>query len=221
MFTSTAHALSESTLKRRKLRDFETQNRENVHINLREPYRPSIPMQTKGSACKGASSETDAKAAFCSTAVAAAVAAVNPIPSNSTCIAPHTSENSNTLRRSSTASLVPKGKAFATKDPIQRRSSMSAAQTTVRPGTGMGMGMGTDREKGTGTGRKEVKCVEVVRKKSEREALPGHQCTECAAYYEALLQQGMVTETGMEEMLQKCSRHKVIGVRLHKLYRKL
>jgi hypothetical protein len=71
---------------------------------------------------------------------------------------------------------------------------------------------GTSSEVGAGAVRREVKCVEVVRKKSEREALPGHQCTECAAYYEALLQQGMVTETGMQEMLQTCSRHKVMAV---------
>ena len=57
-------------------------------------------------------------------------------------------------------------------------------------------------------GGRVVRCVEVVRKKNEREALRGHQCSECAAYYTALVQQGIVSEENMEEMLQQCSRHK-------------
>ena len=57
-------------------------------------------------------------------------------------------------------------------------------------------------------GGRIVRCVEVVRKRSEREALRGHQCSECAAYYTALMQQGIVSEENMEEMLRQCSRHK-------------
>jgi hypothetical protein len=205
VFISAAKGLSENTAKRRKLAD-ETQNRVNVHINLREPYRPTIPMHVKGSAFEGSSSASTSSAAGASSILSSA-------PHTS---APGTSEMSNQLRRSSTAALAPKGGVLAAKDPIQRRRSMSAVQTMNR--AGMRTGTVTDREKGagseigTGTGRREVKCVEVVRKKTEREALPGHQCTECAAYYAALLQQGMVTETGMEEMLLKCSRHKVLAV---------
>jgi hypothetical protein len=206
VFTCTTQGLSENTAKRRRLTD-ETQNRENVHINLREPYRPSIPMHVKGSALKGSS----LSAASLSNAEA------NSILSSVPCAAaPGTLEMSNPLRRSSTAAHAPNGGVVAIKDPIQRRSSMSALQTSVLAGTRTGTvtdrERGTSFEVGTGAGRREVKCVEVVRKKSERKALPGHQCTECAAYYEALLQQGMVTETGMEEMLQMCSRHKVIVV---------
>jgi hypothetical protein len=204
VFTCTAQGMSANTAKRRKLTD-ETQNRENVHINLREPYRPSIPMHVKGSALKGSS------------AAASSNAEANSILSSVPCAAaPGPLEMSNPLRRSSTAALAPNGRVVAIKDPIQRRSSMSALQTSIRAGTRTGTVIdrekGTSSEVGAGAVRREVKCVEVVRKKSEREALPGHQCTECAAYYEALLQQGMVTETGMQEMLQTCSRHKVIAV---------
>ena len=57
-------------------------------------------------------------------------------------------------------------------------------------------------------GGRVVRCVEVVRKKSEREALRGHQCSECGPYYTALMQQGILSEENMEEMLRNCSRHK-------------
>jgi hypothetical protein len=119
---------------------------------------------------------------------------------------------------------------------LQRRNTVAGSvRTRTGTPTGAESATGTGRERGTGTGRetgssrglcvdtgirkgigkdgkKIVKCVEVVRKKSEREGLPGHKCTECTAFYGALQQQGIVSEDGMEEMLQRCSRHKVTAL---------
>ena len=207
VFTSTVQVPSANPSKRRKLIDVEMQNRENVHINLHEPLRPSIPMRVKGSApffspiTAAHSIAAEAKSILPGTTVAAPINLVKPIP----------------LHRSNTALLATKGKAVVSKDPVQRKSNMCAVQTVRRAGSGTGTETETEREKGAvsekgagaGAGRREVRCVEVVRRKSDREALPGHQCTECSAYYEALVQQGMVTEGGLEEMLKNCSRHKV------------
>jgi hypothetical protein len=52
------------------------------------------------------------------------------------------------------------------------------------------------------------KYVDVVRNKAAREALPGHTCRECAAFYEAMVEQGIVTEDNRSMFLQSCSRHK-------------
>ena len=54
----------------------------------------------------------------------------------------------------------------------------------------------------------EVRYVKLVRKKDEREALRGHQCTEFSAYHDALVRQGIVIEENLGEMLQRCSRHR-------------
>lgn len=54
----------------------------------------------------------------------------------------------------------------------------------------------------------EVKVIEVVRNKEARAALPGHSCTECAKYFEALVQQGVVNDENLKEMMRQCSRHK-------------
>jgi hypothetical protein len=54
----------------------------------------------------------------------------------------------------------------------------------------------------------ESKCIDVVRKKSLRDVLPGHTCLECRRYYDAMVFQGVVSTTCLDEMLQKCSRHK-------------
>lgn len=52
------------------------------------------------------------------------------------------------------------------------------------------------------------KCIDVVRKRAERDALPGYTCFECEAFYEAMMQQGIMTEEGRKEHLRQCSRHK-------------
>eukprot|EP01031_Cornospumella_fuschlensis_P027722 gene27722-33486_t len=55
---------------------------------------------------------------------------------------------------------------------------------------------------------RQGKCIEVVRNRSERAALPGHTCAECEAFYNAMVQQGIVTEENKKMFLQSCSRHK-------------
>eukprot|EP01031_Cornospumella_fuschlensis_P025164 gene25164-30390_t len=55
---------------------------------------------------------------------------------------------------------------------------------------------------------RQGKCIEVVRNRSERAALPGHTCAECEAFYNAMVQQGIVTEGNKKMFLQSCSRHK-------------
>ena len=55
---------------------------------------------------------------------------------------------------------------------------------------------------------KKPKYVDVVRKKSERELLPGFECEECRNYFKALQQQGIFSPSNKAEFLQKCSRHK-------------
>ena len=55
----------------------------------------------------------------------------------------------------------------------------------------------------------DVKYTESVRNKAKRASLPGHLCTECSQYYQALEQQGIVLSTvSLDDMLKKCSRHK-------------
>lgn len=48
------------------------------------------------------------------------------------------------------------------------------------------------------------KYVEVVRKRAERAALPGHDCVECRKYYDAL--DGLIPDIELERT--KCSRHR-------------
>lgn len=55
---------------------------------------------------------------------------------------------------------------------------------------------------------KQAKFVDVIRKKSERENIPGFECDECRQYFTVLEQQGIFTPGSKAEMLQKCSRHK-------------
>jgi hypothetical protein len=52
------------------------------------------------------------------------------------------------------------------------------------------------------------KCVDVVRNKSSRDALPGHTCDECEAFYSAMVQQGVFSADSKKARLQECSRHK-------------
>lgn len=52
------------------------------------------------------------------------------------------------------------------------------------------------------------KYIEVVRKKDERAALPGHTCTECKRFYEVYERQGMINDDNREYFMQCCSRHK-------------
>ena len=44
-----------------------------------------------------------------------------------------------------------------------------------------------------------IKQVEVVRKKSEREALPGHTCPDCQKYVEAMVEQGIYTRDEVKD----------------------
>ena len=120
------------------------------------------------------------------------------------------------MRRGMTVINPPKGPPSYADSTLQRRNTVAGSVRT-RTGTptltGLGRGIGADiklrTEIGKDGGKYVAKCVEIVRKKSERESLPGHKCTECAAFYKALQQQGIVSEDGMGEMLQRCSRHKV------------
>ena len=57
-----------------------------------------------------------------------------------------------------------------------------------------------------------VKVVGPLRKRSDREQLPGHTCLECARYIANLRTQGLLTtEEEEREMLKACSRHKSIS----------
>ena len=55
---------------------------------------------------------------------------------------------------------------------------------------------------------KVVKSIEVVRKKDQRECLPGFSCSECEKYYLELERQGLLDTIDRAEMLKRCSRHK-------------
>jgi hypothetical protein len=56
--------------------------------------------------------------------------------------------------------------------------------------------------------RQPLKMVEVIRNKAERDALRGFQCEECAAFYNAQIQQGILDPSNIKDFLQYCSRHK-------------
>lgn len=53
-----------------------------------------------------------------------------------------------------------------------------------------------------------TKFVEVVRKRSERAALPGRACSECDKFYEAMEQQGIISPTSRKKFVNECSRHR-------------
>ena len=55
---------------------------------------------------------------------------------------------------------------------------------------------------------KIAKCVETVRNKSDRAALPGFTCEECKGYYGEIMRQGLITKEELAEKLKECSRHK-------------
>eukprot|EP01039_Chlorochromonas_danica_P000313 gene313-335_t len=52
------------------------------------------------------------------------------------------------------------------------------------------------------------KCIEVVRNREERAAMPGFACTECEQFYKTMLEQGIITDENRGDFLQSCSRHK-------------
>jgi hypothetical protein len=52
------------------------------------------------------------------------------------------------------------------------------------------------------------KFQEVVRKKADRAALPGHACEDCRGFYQTILDQGIINKEQLQECLQDCSRHK-------------
>lgn len=52
------------------------------------------------------------------------------------------------------------------------------------------------------------KCIEVVRNREERAAMPGFACTECEQFYRTMLEQGIITDENRGDFLQSCSRHK-------------
>ena len=54
----------------------------------------------------------------------------------------------------------------------------------------------------------KMKCVEVVRKRDQRECLPGFACSECEGYYRELERQGLLESADRAEALKRCSRHK-------------
>lgn len=60
----------------------------------------------------------------------------------------------------------------------------------------------------TSSSKYTPKYIEVVRKKEERAALPGHTCSECKRFYEVYERQGMINDDNREYFLQCCSRHK-------------
>eukprot|EP01033_Poteriospumella_lacustris_P011322 gene11322-8048_t len=59
-----------------------------------------------------------------------------------------------------------------------------------------------------GTAKHVPKFVDVVRGKDARAALPGHTCRDCAAFYDAMVEQGIVNDDNRALFLQSCSRHK-------------
>ena len=56
--------------------------------------------------------------------------------------------------------------------------------------------------------KKKTKFIDVVRKKSDRDELPGFACEECSKYFDCLEQQGIISPGSKADMLQRCSRHK-------------
>ena len=201
---------------------------ENIHINLRKPFR-STTMISKSAA------PTPAPAVLNATAIPPTSTA--PSSPSSSSSSSSSSSYGAMMRRGLTVIRSPMKISSHDERTLQRRNTVAGSVLT-HTGTGTstgadnvtGKGTGRERRTGTGTGvgstrglcvdtgirngrgkdgKKRVKCVEVVRKNSEREGLPGHICTECTAFYGALQQQGIVNEDGMEKMLQRCSRHKV------------
>lgn len=60
-----------------------------------------------------------------------------------------------------------------------------------------------------------LRCIEVVRSKQQREALPGFTCEECLKFYETMQQQGIYALNDSQQrrdVLQACSRHKSVWV---------
>lgn len=51
-------------------------------------------------------------------------------------------------------------------------------------------------------------CIEVVRNREQRAALPGFSCFECERFYRTMMEQGIINEENKKDFLQSCSRHK-------------
>ena len=210
---------------------------ENIHINLRQPFRSTTMISERAPPAPATATAT-ATAVFnaatvpttSSTASSSSSIASSSSLSSSSSSSSAASSSGAMMRRGITVIKSPMKIPSHAERTLQRRNTVAGSART-RTGTPTGAVRGTGTGTGTGTGagssrglcldtgirkiigkdggKKIVKCVEVVRKKSEREGLPGHICTECTAFYGALQQQGIVSEDGMEEMLQRCSRHKV------------
>ena len=69
-----------------------------------------------------------------------------------------------------------------------------------------GNGRGLKRALTEGSTTRTDKHFEVVRKKSIRETLPGHDCDDCRNAYEALKKSGVIKD--VSEFMKTCSRHK-------------
>ena len=94
------------------------------------------------------------------------------------------------------------------KREFQRRFDRTVAQNLAKKPYVSEFGKGRfvpEKDKGKD---KPQKRVEVVRKKDERAALPGHACPECAKFYEAMVQQGIFTKENLPDMMKACSKHK-------------
>lgn len=60
----------------------------------------------------------------------------------------------------------------------------------------------------TSSSKPQIKCVETIRNKAERETLPGFACTECKAWYDAMVKNQYVSKDELPTYLKECSRHK-------------
>jgi hypothetical protein len=58
------------------------------------------------------------------------------------------------------------------------------------------------------TEKRKQKYQEVVRKKKQRAALPGHICKKCKAFWEAMIWQRIYTKETLPNVLKDCSKHK-------------
>mmetsp|Transcript_3769 Transcript_3769/g.5851 ORF Transcript_3769/g.5851 Transcript_3769/m.5851 type:complete len:219 (-) Transcript_3769:268-924(-) len=61
--------------------------------------------------------------------------------------------------------------------------------------------------------RTAISCQDInTRSRNVREGIPGHDCTECSAFYNEMLRQGLISQNDKEQklkdILQRCSRHK-------------
>jgi len=92
------------------------------------------------------------------------------------------------------------------KDAVNTNKGYSSKKNHIEAQKNLGQDKNLTESKPQDLSRPNYKHVAVVRKKDERAALPGYECSDCEAFYKALEDAGV--DVDKQRILNNCSRHK-------------